>query len=94
MRNRKGDRGSCADRALREHSNPTLTEDGVRATLEQFVVDASLVADALVALGCRAALNSRATSLASETSACTATAVLPVAWMSSRGWRRRHWRRS
>jgi 2-hydroxymuconate-semialdehyde hydrolase len=55
-----GTGGAALTGALKGHSNPTLTEDGVRATLEQFVVDTLLVTDELVALRYRAALNDTA----------------------------------
>lgn len=41
--------------------SPSLTEAGIRATLEQFVVDKSLVTDELVSLRYTAALNDTAT---------------------------------
>ena len=55
-----GTGGAKLTGALKGHSNPTLSEDGIRATLEQFVVDKSLVTDELVALRYQSALNDTA----------------------------------
>lgn len=55
-----GTGGAKLTGALKGHSNPTLTEAGVRATLEQFVVDTSLVTEELVSLRYQAALNDTA----------------------------------
>lgn len=55
-----GTGGAKLTGALAGHSNPTLTEDGIRKTLELFVVDKSLVTDELVALRYRSALNDTA----------------------------------
>ncbi|MGV9738863.1 alpha/beta fold hydrolase [Nocardia farcinica] len=55
-----GTGGAKLTGALAGHSNPTLTEDGIRRTLEMFVVDKSLVTDELVELRFRSALNDTA----------------------------------
>lgn len=55
-----GTGGAKLTGALKGHSNPTLSEDGIRATLEQFVVDKSLVTDELVTLRYQSALNDTA----------------------------------
>jgi len=55
-----GTGGAKLTGALAAHSNPTLTEDGIRKTLEMFVVDKSLITDELVSLRYRAALNDTA----------------------------------
>lgn len=55
-----GTGGAQLTGALAGHSKPTLTEDGIRDTLELFVVDKSLVTDELVALRYRSALNDTA----------------------------------
>jgi 2-hydroxymuconate-semialdehyde hydrolase len=55
-----GTGGAKLTGALAGHSNPTLTEEGIRKTLELFVVDKSLVTDELVALRYRSALNDTA----------------------------------
>ncbi|GHP19070.1 2,6-dioxo-6-phenylhexa-3-enoate hydrolase [Rhodococcus sp. NKCM2511] len=55
-----GTGGAKLTGALAGHSNPTLTENGIRDTLELFVVDKSLVTDELVALRYRSALNDTA----------------------------------
>jgi 2-hydroxymuconate-semialdehyde hydrolase len=47
--------------ALKRHSTPVLTEQGIRETLELFVVDNSLITDELVSLRYKAALNDTAT---------------------------------
>lgn len=55
-----GTGGAALTGALKGHSNPVLTEDGIRRTLEMFVVDKSLVTDELVSLRYKAALNDTA----------------------------------
>ncbi len=55
-----GTGGAKLSTALAGHSNPELTEAGVRRTLETFVVDKSLVTDELVALRYQSALNDTA----------------------------------
>ncbi|MFF0813935.1 alpha/beta fold hydrolase [Rhodococcus sp. NPDC003318] len=55
-----GTGGAKLTGALAGHSNPTLTEAGIRTTLEMFVVDKSLVTDELVSLRYRSALNDTA----------------------------------
>lgn len=55
-----GTGGAKLTGALAGHSNPTLTEAGIRKTLELFVVDKSLVTDELVSLRYKAALNDTA----------------------------------
>ncbi|BCN44828.1 alpha/beta fold hydrolase [Rhodococcus hoagii] len=55
-----GTGGAKLTGALAAHSNPTLTEDGIRKTLEMFVVDKSLVTDELVSLRYQSALNDTA----------------------------------
>jgi 2-hydroxymuconate-semialdehyde hydrolase len=55
-----GTGGAKLTGALKGHSNPNLTEEGVRNTLEQFVVDKSLVTDELVSLRYASALNDTA----------------------------------
>jgi 2-hydroxymuconate-semialdehyde hydrolase len=55
-----GTGGAALTGALKGHSEPVLTEDGIRKTLEKFVVDKSLVTDELVSLRYRAALNDTA----------------------------------
>lgn len=52
-----GTGGAQLTAALQGHSNPVLTEEGVRKTLELFVVDKSLVTNELVALRYQSALN-------------------------------------
>lgn len=56
-----GTGGAKLTGALKGHSNPTLTHDGVRDTLELFVVDKSLITDELVELRYKSALNDTAT---------------------------------
>jgi 2-hydroxymuconate-semialdehyde hydrolase len=56
-----GTGGAKLTAALKGHSNPTLTEEGIRKTLELFVVDKSLVTDDLVKLRYQSALNDTAT---------------------------------
>lgn len=55
-----GTGGAKLTKALAGHSNPVLTEAGIRTTLETFVVDKSLVTDELVALRYQSALNDTA----------------------------------
>ncbi|QGU06832.1 2-hydroxymuconate semialdehyde hydrolase [Corynebacterium occultum] len=55
-----GTGGAKLTGALQGHSNPTLTEEGIRETLEKFVVDKSLVTDELVSLRYQSALNDTA----------------------------------
>ncbi|MDT2006169.1 alpha/beta fold hydrolase [Rhodococcus opacus] len=55
-----GTGGAKLTGALAGHSNPTLTEEGIRKTLELFVVDTSLVTDELVSLRYQSALNDTA----------------------------------
>ena len=55
-----GTGGAKLTAALQGHSNPVLTEEGVRKTLELFVVDKGLVTDELVALRHASALNDTA----------------------------------
>jgi 2-hydroxymuconate-semialdehyde hydrolase len=55
-----GTGGAKLTGALKGHSNPTLTEEGIRNTLELFVVDKSLVTDDLVKLRYASALNDTA----------------------------------
>ena len=55
-----GTGGAKLTGALKGHSNPTLTEEGIRDTLELFVVDKSLVTDELVKLRYASALNDTA----------------------------------
>ncbi|OUS83967.1 alpha/beta fold hydrolase [Rhodococcus sp. NCIMB 12038] len=55
-----GTGGAKLTGALAGHSNPNLTEDGIRKTLELFVVNKSLVTDELVALRYQSALNDTA----------------------------------
>lgn len=55
-----GTGGAKLTGALKAHSNPVLTEAGIRQTLEMFVVDKSLVTDELVSLRYQSALNDTA----------------------------------
>lgn len=55
-----GTGGAKLTGALKGHSNPTLTEEGIRNTLELFVTDKSLVTDELVRLRYESALNDTA----------------------------------
>ncbi|MBZ8176726.1 alpha/beta fold hydrolase [Corynebacterium poyangense] len=55
-----GTGGAKLTKALKGHSNPTLTPEGIRDTLELFVVDKSLVTDELVQLRYESALNDTA----------------------------------
>jgi 2-hydroxymuconate-semialdehyde hydrolase len=55
-----GTGGAQLTAALQGHSNPVLTQEGVRKTLELFVVDKSLITDELVELRYASALNDTA----------------------------------
>lgn len=55
-----GTGGAKLTGALAAHANPTLSEAGIRKTLEMFVVDKSLVTDELVSLRYQSALNDTA----------------------------------
>lgn len=55
-----GTGGAKLTGALKGHSNPNLSEEGIRHTLEQFVVDKSLITDELVTLRYQSALNDTA----------------------------------
>lgn len=55
-----GTGGAKLTGALKGHSNPTLTEEGIRETLELFVVDKDLITDELVKLRYESALNDTA----------------------------------
>ncbi|SFR33631.1 2-hydroxymuconate-semialdehyde hydrolase [Microbacterium azadirachtae] len=55
-----GTGGAALTGALKGHSSPTLTQEGIRQTLEMFVVDKSLVTDELVSLRYQSALNDTA----------------------------------
>lgn len=55
-----GTGGAKKTAALAGHAKPTLTEDGIRETLKQFVVDDDLITDELVAVRYQAALNDSA----------------------------------
>lgn len=55
-----GTGGAKLTGALAAHANPVLTPEGVRKTLEMFVVDTSLVTDELVELRYASALNDTA----------------------------------
>ncbi|QPK79120.1 alpha/beta fold hydrolase [Corynebacterium lizhenjunii] len=61
-----GTGGAKLTKALKGHSNPTLTEEGIRETLELFVVDKSLITDELVQLRYQSALNDTASSRLKE----------------------------
>ncbi|MGO1850327.1 alpha/beta fold hydrolase [Microbacterium sp.] len=61
-----GTGGARLTGALKGHSNPVLTREGVRDTLELFVVDKSLVTEQLVDLRYQAALNDTATDRLAE----------------------------
>ena len=56
-----GTGGAKLTKALKGHSNPNLSEEGIRATLELFVVNKDLVTDDLVKLRYQSALNDTAT---------------------------------
>lgn len=55
-----GTGGAKLTQALKGHSNPTLTKEGIRDTLELFVVNKDLVTDELVELRYASALNDTA----------------------------------
>ena len=55
-----GTGGAKLTGALKGHSNPELSEAGIRNTLEQFVVNKSLITDELVSLRYQSALNDTA----------------------------------
>lgn len=55
-----GTGGAKLTGALKGHSNPTLTREGIRDTLELFVVDKSLITEELVELRYNSALNDTA----------------------------------
>ncbi|GAB2859129.1 alpha/beta fold hydrolase [Nocardioides pacificus] len=55
-----GTGGARMTQALAGHANPVLTPEGVRRTLEMFVVDTSVVTDELVELRYQSALNDTA----------------------------------
>lgn len=55
-----GTGGAKLTQALKGHSNPNLTEEGIRDTLELFVVNKELVTDELVSLRYKSALNDTA----------------------------------
>lgn len=61
-----GTGGAKLTGALKGHSNPTLSEEGIRTTLEQFVVDKSLITDELVSLRYQSALNDTASDRLAE----------------------------
>lgn len=61
-----GTGGAKLTGALKGHSNPDLSEAGVRRTLEQFVVDNTLITDELVSLRYQSALNDTATDRLAE----------------------------
>lgn len=55
-----GTGGAQLTGALKSHSNPVLTPEGIRETLEKFVVDKSLITDELVRLRFESAQNDTA----------------------------------
>lgn len=61
-----GTGGAKLTKALKAHKNPVLTEQGIRDTLEMFVVDKSLVTDELVSLRYASALNDTASDRLAE----------------------------
>ncbi|SPJ41841.1 2-hydroxymuconate semialdehyde hydrolase [Corynebacterium diphtheriae subsp. lausannense] len=61
-----GTGGAKLTGALKGHSNPTLTPEGIRDTLELFVVDKSLITDELVELRYQSALNDTASDRLAE----------------------------
>lgn len=61
-----GTGGAKLTGALKGHSNPQLTEEGIRDTLEKFVVDKELVTDELVKLRYESALNDTASDRLAE----------------------------
>lgn len=56
-----GTGGAKLTKALKGHSNPNLSEEGIRETLELFVANKDLVTDDLVKLRYQSALNDTAT---------------------------------
>lgn len=56
-----GTGGAKLTKALKGHSNPNLSEEGIRETLELFVVNKDLVTDDLVKLRYQSALNDTVT---------------------------------
>lgn len=61
-----GTGGAKLTGAFKGHSNPTLTPEGIRDTLELFVVDKSLITDELVELRYQSALNDTASDRLAE----------------------------
>lgn len=61
-----GTGGAKLTGALKGHANPVLTEQGIRDTLELFVVDKTLVTDELVKLRYESALNDTASDRLAE----------------------------
>lgn len=61
-----GTGGAKLTQALKGHSNPTLTKEGIRDTLELFVVNKELVTDELVELRYKSALNDTASDRLAE----------------------------
>ncbi len=61
-----GTGGAKKTAALAGHAKPELSQDGIRRTLEQFVVDTDLITDELVEQRYRAALNDTASSRLEE----------------------------
>lgn len=61
-----GTGGAKLTGALKGHSNPELSEEGIRNTLEKFVVDKSLITEELVTLRYQSALNDTATERLAE----------------------------
>lgn len=74
--------------ALAGHSKPDLSEDGIRKTLELFVVDKSLVTDRLVSLRYQSALNDTASDRLADVVAARDRDrdALPSTSASSPGW--------
>lgn len=61
-----GTGGAKRTAALAAHAKPTLTPEGIRATLEQFVVDKKLVTDELVEVRYQAAMHDMASARLSD----------------------------
>ncbi|MGC2974521.1 alpha/beta fold hydrolase [Brevibacterium sp. FAM 25378] len=61
-----GTGGAQLTTALKGHSNPVLTEEGIRKTLELFVVDKTLITDDLVKLRYQSAVNDTASDRLAE----------------------------
>lgn len=61
-----GTGGAKLTQALKGHANPTLTKEGIRDTLELFVVNKELVTDELVELRYMSALNDTASDRLAE----------------------------